>query len=156
MDESSPNHKENDMLQGTLFSRIEESRQLLEDELGLELFIKIYRYVQVCNMLSTFRIIQSLYLYAQSVDVLKKDFYDVAYLSFIFNMLNPHIFLVTQFSGSIQRFFFKYTNKSPISPRIFPPPIPHMFPLKSLAGKLPGTNNQELTNLFQNMFHQTI
>jgi hypothetical protein len=30
-----------------LFSRIEESRKMLEDELGMDLFIKVYRHVQV-------------------------------------------------------------------------------------------------------------
>ena len=30
-----------------LFSRIEESRMALEDELGMDLFIKVYRHVQV-------------------------------------------------------------------------------------------------------------
>ena len=30
-----------------LFSRIEESRMALEDELGMDLFIRVYRYVQV-------------------------------------------------------------------------------------------------------------
>lgn len=37
-------------LEGTLFSRIEESRQALENELGMELFIKIYRHVQVLTL----------------------------------------------------------------------------------------------------------
>lgn len=34
-------------LKETLFSRIEESRKALEDELGLDLFVKIYKHVQV-------------------------------------------------------------------------------------------------------------
>lgn len=41
--------KESDALDlgDTLFSRIEESRKVLEDELGTDLFIKAYKYVQV-------------------------------------------------------------------------------------------------------------
>lgn len=56
-DENSENRKENiedrhgkqkdDNLKGTLFSRIEESRQALEEELGFDMFMKIYKHVQV-------------------------------------------------------------------------------------------------------------
>ena len=35
----------------TLFQRIEESRKSLEDELGTEKFLKVYRYIQVSFIL---------------------------------------------------------------------------------------------------------
>ena len=56
-DENSENRRENiedthgkqndDKLKDTLFSRIEESRQVLEEELGFDMFMKIYKHVQV-------------------------------------------------------------------------------------------------------------
>ena len=33
----------------TLFQRIEESRKALEDELGLDRFLEVYKYLQVCS-----------------------------------------------------------------------------------------------------------
>ena len=41
----------------TLFQRIEESRKALEDELGTEKFLKVYRYIQVCFLILLFALL---------------------------------------------------------------------------------------------------
>ena len=46
-DEESPNESRQKEDKDSVFARLEESRKMLEDELGFSRFMKVYKYIQV-------------------------------------------------------------------------------------------------------------
>ena len=49
-EEEAPEHHTKQEEQETVFARLEKSRKMLEDELGFDRFIKVYKYIQVSKI----------------------------------------------------------------------------------------------------------